>query len=224
MKTLIIVPAYNEQENIKKTVQDVQTNLPEYDILVVNDGSLDDTGKILDELKINHIDLPVNLGLSGAVQCGYKYAYKNGYDCAIQFDGDGQHKSEYIPKMIEKIEEGYDIVIGSRFVNKKKDWSLRMIGSRMISGMIRFSTGVKINDPTSGMRMLNRKMIYDYAFHMNRKPEPDTLAYQIKNEAKVYEIQVDMNEREAGLSIYSNIWACGNYMLKTLISIFFMIY
>lgn len=136
----------------------------------------------MDDNDINHIDLPVNLGLTGAVQTGYKYAYYKGYDAAIQFDGDGQHLPEYIPELVREIEAGNDIVIGSRFVEEKKHHSMRMLGSRIITAMIKLTTGIVVNDPTSGMRIINRKLIKDYAFEMNRKPEPDTLAYQIKKD------------------------------------------
>lgn len=223
MKTLIIIPAYNEQDNILKVIDDLETNLKGWDYVVINDCSKDNTGKILDEHHINHIDLPVNLGISGGVQMGYKYAYYNNYDAAIQFDGDGQHQAIYIPEMEKEIENGYDIVIGSRFaeMDRKKDMSLRMIGSRIIVLLIKLMTGKTVNDPTSGMRMLNRKMIYDYAFNMNRNPEPDTLAYQIKRGAKVKEIQVEMNLRMGGVSFYSGLFNSAKYMIKMIFSILF---
>lgn len=223
MKTLLIIPSYNEQDNIEMVYNDIKPILEYCDYLFVNDCSKDKTAEILDELGLNHIDLPVNLGLTGAVQAGYKYACMNNYDAAIQFDGDGQHKAVYVKKMIEKIDEGYDIVIGSRFVDKKKDWSARMLGSRLITLLVKLTTCKTIMDPTSGMRMLNRRMLYDYAYNMNRKPEPDTLAYQIRKGAKVCEIQVEMNERVAGESIF-NPWASIKYMIKTCISLVFFIY
>lgn len=185
MKVLVIIPAYNEEENILRVVRQLEAANTGCDYVVINDCSKDNTPKILDENKINHIDLPVNLGLTGAVQTGYKYAYENNYDAAIQFDGDGQHLPEYIPALVKEIENGYDIVIGSRFVDVKKHMSARMVGSRLITAMIKLTTGQKINDPTSGMRIINRKLIKDYAYELNRKPEPDTLAYQMKKGFKV---------------------------------------
>ena len=223
MKTLLIIPSYNEEENVEMVYESIKPVLEYCDYLFVNDCSKDKTGKILDDLKLNHIDLPVNLGLSGCVQMGYKYACEHGYDAAIQFDGDGQHQACYVPKMIEEIQQGYDIVIGSRFVTEKKDFSMRMIGSRIITVLLKLTTGKTISDPTSGMRMLNRKMLFDYAYKMNRKPEPDTLAYQIRNGAKVKEIQVEMNERVAGESIF-NPWSSIKYMVKTCISLIFFMY
>ena len=223
MKVLIIIPCYNEQDNIEYVFKNIEPVLDVCDYLFINDCSKDNTGRLLDELGYNHIDLPVNLGLSGAVQTGYKYAYLNNYDAAVQFDGDGQHQAIYIKDMIKEIDNGNDIVIGSRFVNEKKDYSLRMLGSRLITLLIKLTTGMKINDPTSGMRMINKKMLYDYSYNMNRKPEPDTLAYQLRKGAKVKEIQVKMNDRIAGES-YLNSWNSIKYMVNTCISIIFFIY
>ena len=221
MRLSIIIPAYNEEENILRVVRQLEAANTGCDYVVINDCSKDNTPKILDENKINHIDLPVNLGLTGAVQTGYKYAYENNYDAAIQFDGDGQHLPEYIPALVKEIENGYDIVIGSRFVDEKKHMSARMLGSRLITAMIKLTTGQKINDPTSGMRIINRKLIKDYAYELNRKPEPDTLAYQMKKGFRVKEIQVKMEDRVAGTSIYAGIGSSIQYMLRVLVTIIF---
>lgn len=222
MKICLIIPAYNESENIERVYLDIYTHLKECDYIFINDCSTDNTKNLLKEKKLNHINLPVNLGLAGAVQTGYKYAYENGYDCAIQFDGDGQHQAKYVLKLAEEIKKGADIAIGSRFVTMKKNWSMRMLGSRIITSLIFIRTGKIIKDPTSGLRMLDRKMIYDYAYNVNRKPEPDTLVHQMRKGAKVTEIQVEMNEREAGESIYSGALSSVKYMLKMIISIIFI--
>ena len=222
MKALIIVPAYNEQDSLRKTIDDIETHLPGMDYVIINDCSTDQSEELICRNHFNHITLPVNLVLSGAVQTGYKYAYENGYDCAVQFDGDGQHQAKYINEMVNQIEQGYDIVIGSRFVNLRKDHSLRMFGSRILTCLIKMKTHFRISDPTSGMRMLNRKMLYDYAYNMNRQPEPDTLVYQLKHGAKIKEIQVEMNERTAGKSIYGSLWPSFKYMLIQIISILFL--
>lgn len=221
MKVIAVIPAYNEEESIKDVVEEFKRTLPGYDYIVVNDCSKDSTKEILETNGFNYLDLPVNLGLTGAVQTGYKYAYYNDYDAVIQFDGDGQHLPQYIPELAKEIENGYDIVIGSRFVEKKKEVSARMLGSRLISIMIKITTGKKVNDPTSGMRMLNRKMMKDYALNMNRKPEPDTLAFQLKRGAKVKEVQVEMRDRQGGVSAYSNISSSIKYMFKVLMTIIF---
>lgn len=221
MKVCLIIPSYNEQDNILHVYQDIiqHTN---YDYIFINDCSTDKSLEIFEENHLNVIHLPINLGLSGAVQTGYKYAYEHGYDCAVQFDGDGQHQAKYIDDLVKAIEEGNDIAIGSRFVTEKRDFSLRMIGSRILSACIFLKTGKQINDPTSGFRMLNRKMMRDYAYHMNRKPEPDTLVYQMKRGAKIKEVQVTMEERNAGESMYKSIFASFVYMLKMIISIIFI--
>lgn len=224
MKLLVIVPAYNEEESILSTVMDIQQNAPFADVVVINDCSKDNTEKILTENGINHITLPLNLGLSGGVQTGYRYAWINGYDYAIQFDGDGQHQAVYIESLLERIQQGFDIVIGSRYVSEAKDKSLRMIGSRIITGLIKVFTGVTIHDPTSGMRMINRKMIYDFAYNMNRHPEPETLVYELRHGAKISEVQVSMKERMGGSSIYSSWFNSAKYMFYRIISILFLSY
>lgn len=200
-KTLIIVPAYNEEENIVRVVQNLQENYGKYDYVVINDGSKDNTAKLCRTQGYNLIDLPVNLGLAGAFQTGMKYALYRGYDYAVQYDGDGQHNPEYIEGMLEMAEqENLDIVIGSRFVTEEKPFTARMIGNRVITACIRITTGKKIGDPTSGMRMFNARMIKKLATTMNYGPEPDTVAYLIRCGAKVSEYQVTMNERIAGES------------------------
>ena len=162
-KILIVIPAYNEGKSIKRVVDNLKENYSFYDYVVVNDGSKDDTIEICKRNHYNYINLPVNLGLAGAFQTGLKYAYIKGYDYAIQYDGDGQHRAEYIEDIYKKMTEGYDIVIGSRFVTEKKPFSLRMIGSFIISTAMRLTTGQRVKDPTSGMRMFNKEMIKVFA-------------------------------------------------------------
>ena len=157
MKILLIIPAYNESANIETVVRRLNSICPDYDYVVVNDGSTDSTAEICRRCGFNLLDLPVNLGLAGGFQAGLRYAARYGYRYAIQTDGDGQHRPEYIRSMKEKMDEGYDIVIGSRFVGEKKPFTMRMIGSRMIGFAIRLTTGKKIQDPTSGMRMFSRR-------------------------------------------------------------------
>lgn len=221
MKVLIIIPAYNEEENIEKVVENLKLNYKMFDYIVVNDGSKDRTAEICKDRGYNLIDLPINLGLAAAFQTGVKYAYRHHYDCAIQFDADGQHRAEYIEKLVAKIEEGYDIAIGSRFVEKKKEKSLRMIGSRVISGVIKITTGFRLNDPTSGMRMLNQRMIKEFALNLNYGPEPDTISYLYKKGCKITEVQVEMDERTAGES-YLNLKRSIIYMMRMTMSILFV--
>lgn len=218
MRLLVIIPAFNEEESIFETVSKLKEACPQYDYLVVNDGSSDRTAAICREHGLRLLDLPVNLGLSGAVQAGMKYAYRHGYDAAVQFDADGQHCAEYLPDMLAQLERGNDIVIGSRFVEKKKPRSMRMFGSALIAFAIRITTGVWLGDPTSGMRMYNHAMIRLFATQLNIGPEPDTIAYLIQSGANVAEVQVEMRERMAGES-YLNPIRSAAYMLEQGISI-----
>lgn len=217
-KVLVVIPAYNEALNIERVVGNVISHYPMYDYVIINDGSTDDTAKICRRHGWKIIDLPMNLGLAGAFQTGLKYAYRHGYRYAVQFDGDGQHRPEYIAPMREKMDEGLDIVIGSRFVTEKKPFSLRMAGSRLLTGAIWLTTGVTVKDPTSGMRMFSGKMIKEFADGLNYGPEPDTISYLVKQGAKVGEIQVTMDERILGES-YLNPMNAVRYMGKMLFSI-----
>ena len=222
MKILIMIPAYNEELNIERVVNNLIENYPQYDYVVINDGSKDDTAKICKEKGFHLIDLPINLGLSGAVQAGMRYAWQNGYDAAIQIDGDGQHRPEFIEKLAEELDkDNAQIVIGSRFVTQKKPHSLRMLGSNVISAFIKLSTGFRLNDPTSGMRMFNRDIIKEFALNINYGPEPDTISYLIKKGVRVKEVQVQMDERVAGES-YLNITRSMKYMVLMSFSILFI--
>ena len=199
LKTLIIIPAYNEALNIKNTIEDIKENAPDVDYIVVNDGSKDDTLEKLNLYNYNYINGFQNQGLFGAVQTGFKWAFYNDYDVAIQFDGDGQHSALYIKDLVKAIEEGNNISIGSRFV--------------------KLMTGKRINDPTSGFRAYDRSCIELYANDMNNPPEPDTLVCMLKNGKKIKEVQVTMSEREYGES-YLNPINSIKYMVTQLISIF----
>ena len=200
-KLLIVIPAHNEEANIVQVVEELTRSYPQYDYVVVNDGSRDKTAALCRAHGYRLIDLPVNLGLAGAFQTGLRFAAENGYDCAMQLDADG-----------------HDIVIGSRFLTVKKPKTLRMLGSYIISWSIRLTTGRAICDPTSGMRMFNRAMVEEFAQNLNYGPEPDTISYLIKNGATVKEVQVEMGERLAGQS-YLTFWRSVQYMVKMSISI-----
>ncbi len=221
MKILIIIPAYNEEDNIVRVTDHLINNYPQYDYVIINDGSKDRTSEICREHGYRMIEHPVNLGLAAAVRTGMKYALANGYDAAMQYDGDGQHRPEYIAAMAEKIEQGYDIAIGSRFVTEKKDGSLRMLGSRMIERFVRLTTGKTIHDPTSGMRMYNKDIIRVLANNAALTPEPDTVAYLIRCGAKVSEVQVTMDERIAGES-YLTLRRSIQYMATVCTGILFV--
>lgn len=215
---LLIIPSYNEEKNIELVVGELEEKFPQLDYIVVNDGSSDRTAEICRERGYHLLDLPVNLGLAGCFQAGMKYAYERGYRYAIQFDGDGQHRPEYIEAMRRKMDEGYDLVIGSRFVGQPKDLSMRMVGSRLISGAIRLTTGVTVADPTSGMRMFNREMIREFALKLNYGPEPDTVSFLIRRGARVAEVPVTIADRLAGES-YLKPMVAASYMIRMLVSI-----
>lgn len=221
MELLIMIPAYNEAENIERVVENLIKNYPQYDYVVINDGSTDDTRKVCARKGYNFLDLPVNTGLSGAIKSGMRYANYYGYDFVVQLDGDGQHDPVYIQKLIDEMERtGCDIVIGSRFKTKKKPLNSRMVGSQIITMAIWLTTGGKyIGDVTSGMRLFNKRMIKRFGYDMHYSPEPDTLAYLLNSDVRINEVQVQMCERVAGVSYLDfkgSVW----YMMKMLFSIF----
>ena len=218
---LLIIPAYNEELSLESTISSIVERAPFADYIVVNDGSSDGTVKVCRKNGYPFIDLSTNLGLAGAFQAGMKYAYRHDYDCAIQFDADGQHLPEYV-EPLSCATMNYDIAIGSRFLEEKKPFSMRMLGSRLISAAIRLTTGQTLKDPTSGMRAFNKRMIKQLALGLNYGPEPDTVSFLIKRaHAKVVEVPVKMADRTAGES-YLNPWTSSIYMLRMAISILFI--
>ena len=221
MKTLIIIPAYNEALNIEKTVKDVTSNT-NYDYIIVNDCSKDNTKEVCERNNFHMLSLPVNYGLTSGIQVGMKYAYQKGYDIAIQFDGDGQHQAKYLKDLVKEIEEGNcDVAIGSRFANEKKPHSLRMLGSNLISFCIKITTWKKIKDTTSGMRAYNKQAIEEFVKNKSLTHEPDTLVYLIKRGMKIKEVQVEMSDREFGESYLKPLKAI-EYMFNMVFSILFI--
>ena len=224
MKVLVIIPTYNEEKNILKTVNNLkETKLDhELDYVIINDGSTDSTKKICEENHLNMIDLPFNLGIGGAVQTGYKYAYYHNYDIAIQFDGDGQHDGNYIKDLIAEIEKGNNVVIGSRFVSELstfKSSKMRRLGKNILSFLIKVVTGKKIYDPTSGFRAVDKEVIKLFANdYPSDYPEPDTIVTVIKKNYQVSEIPVKMNKREGGKSSINPLKSV-YYMIKVSLAI-----
>ncbi len=219
MKVLVIIPAYNEELNILRVVDSLVTTCPGIDYLIVNDGSADDTSAVCRAAGYNIIDLPCNLGLAGAFQTGMLYAQQHGFDAALQFDGDGQHLPQYIEGMVQQMTAaGSDIVIGSRFVNRHRGFSARMLGSRFISASIRLTTGKVLRDPTSGMRLYSRRVIDQFCRNINYTPEPDTVCLLMRQGAQVTEYPVEMAERLYGTS-YLNWIQSIKYMIRMGISI-----
>lgn len=221
MKVLIIIPAYNEEQNIEKTVNDVKANT-NYDYVVINDCSKDKTKEVCEKNNFNMLSLPINYGLTSGIQLGMKYAYKNNYDIAIQFDGDGQHQAKFLKDLVNEIENGNtDIAIGSRFVTEKKPFTARMLGSSVISFFIKIATGKTIEDTTSGMRAYDKKAINEFIRNTSLTPEPDTLVYMLKKGLKIKEVQVEMKEREFGTSYLTPIKSM-KYMVNIIFSIVFI--
>lgn len=222
MKKLAVIPAYNEAGNIEKTVKDIIENAPSFDYIVINDCSKDDTYEICKKNKFHTINLPVNMGIGGGVQTGYLYAWRNGYDIAVQFDGDGQHNAMYLEEMAEVLEkEHLDMVIGSRYINKEgfQSSGIRRIGIRFFSTIIKLLTGKTITDPTSGMRMVNRDIIKLFAEEYPRDyPEPESVVTLLKKGKKIRELPVCMKERKEGVSSISPINAI-YYMIKVSVAI-----
>lgn len=222
MRKLVIIPAYNEQGGIVKTVRDVKVHAPEFDFIVINDCSTDRTLDICREHGFPVVNLPVNLGIGGGVQTGYVYAFRHGYDIAVQFDGDGQHNARYLNEMAEKLmEEQLDMVIGSRYIKKEgfQSSGLRRLGIRYFTWLIKLITGQKITDPTSGMRMANRDVIELYAKNYPKDyPEPESVVTILKKGKKVEEVPVQMNAREEGVSSISPKKSV-YYMIKVTLAI-----
>ncbi len=222
MKKLVIIPAYNEQGSIRETIADIKENAPDFDYIVVNDCSKDDTLRVCIENDIEVLNLPVNLGIGGAVQTGYLYALKNEYDIAVQFDGDGQHDAKYLGIMADTlVREQADMVIGSRFIDNEgfQSSGIRRMGIGFFAFMTRFLFGKKITDATSGMRMCNRKVIELFVKDYPRDyPEPETVCRLLRKKCKVVEVPVMMRERSAGVSSIS-MKRSVYYMIKVTLAI-----
>ncbi|QDP41618.1 glycosyltransferase family 2 protein [Radiobacillus deserti] len=215
-KILIIIPAYNEEDSILDTVNKIEVSTS-YDYIVVNDGSTDGTLEILQKHNINHINLPVNLGIGGAMQTGYKYAYRNGYDYAIQLDADGQHNPSDLENLVSTIrKEDLDLVIGSRFVEQTgyRGSKMRRFGISYFYMVIRLLAHIKVTDPTSGYRIINRKVIREFIqYYPTDYPEVEVLVYLARKGYKIKEIKVEMNQRQGGKSSITPIKSI-YYMLK----------
>lgn len=222
-KILLIIPAYNEAENIEKVVNNLIQNYPQYDYVIVNDGSRDETEEICLKNHYQVLNLPLNLGIGGAVQTGYRYALKNHYDIAIQIDGDGQHDIAYVEKLIEPIISGdADITIGSRFIEKEGFQSsvTRRMGISFLSGLIHVLCFKKVKDVTSGFRAVNKRFIKLYAENYpSDYPEPEAIVAAIMHRGKIIEVPVVMKERAGGSSSI-NLGRSIYYMIKVTLAIF----
>ncbi len=221
-KILVVIPAYNEGESVKNVILGIRRYLADADILLVNDGSTDLTSERARSSGVLVLDLPFNLGIGGAVQAGYKYAYEKGYSVAIQVDGDGQHDPKEIPKLLEVLEsKKVDLVIGSRFLghSEYKSSIMRRLGISIFSGVISAIVGQKITDPTSGFRAANRKVIQLFASRYPQDyPEPEAVILLHQSRLKMGEVAVVMSERYAGESSITRIRSA-YYMIKVLLAI-----
>lgn len=230
-KILFIIPAYNEEKCIANTCKSIleynKKNKTKYDYVIINDGSTDNTEEVLKENNLNHIRLINNLGIGGAVQTGYKYALENGYDIAIQFDGDGQHDVGSADKIITPIiKDEADMVIGSRFIDSEssdfKSSGARRLGIKAISSIIKLKTGKKIYDTTSGFRAVNSDILNQFAKdYPTEYPEPISTVKMINTGYKVTEIPVKMHERKTGKSSIGS-WKNVYFMINVFLSILLM--
>lgn len=204
LRILIIIPAFNEEGSIEKVVNNLVEKFPEYDYLVINDGSTDRTQSICNSNKYQVVNLVINMGIGGAVQTGYRYARDNNYDIAVQIDGDGQHDVSYLKEMIRPIEEGQaDIVIGSRFLEKEgfQSTQIRRVGINFLSFLGKMLTGVRVRDITSGYRVVNAKFIHIFALDYPADyPEPEAMVIAAVHGGRIKEYPVIMQERKAGES------------------------
>jgi len=222
MKILAIIPAYNEEATILEVIQKLKADCPEADYLVVNDCSKDKTGTILKENGASHVKLSVNLGIGGGVQTGYRYARDNGYDIAVQVDGDGQHDTAYLKAVTEPIENGTaNMVVGSRFITKEgfQSSGMRRMGITFLSTLIRFVCGTKVLDVTSGFRAVDRELIELFAEdYPVDYPEPETIVRAALRGADIREVPVIMKERQGGVSSISPMKSV-YYMIKVSLAI-----
>ena len=222
MEKIIIIPAYNEELNIKSVIEEINRNLSDFDIVVIDDGSTDATAEIAMGCGATVIGLPYNLGIGAAMQTGYKYAHRNGYEIAIQFDGDGQHRADQIETLLKPLLEGKaDLVVGSRFLSPGKypaPWT-RLAGIKVLSVVVSLISGNRITDPTSGFRAANRRTIDFFSkYYPDDYPEPETLVLLKKAGFRIAEVSVLMRERQRGSSSITPLRAL-YYMVKVLLAV-----
>lgn len=221
--TLVIIPAYNERNNIVQVIEEVQTALPQADILVVNDCSDDDTSvRARNAANVKVLDLPCNLGIGGAMQTGFKYALQSEYDYAVQIDGDGQHVPQEVAKLMETMRQhNCDMVIGSRFLDVKSfrtTWCRRM-GIKLFYVLFRVLVRSRITDATSGFRLYNRNSLAILShYYSSDYPEPDAIILLKKYGLKICEVGVEMRERENGHSSITPLKS-PYYMTKVILTI-----
>lgn len=222
MNILLIIPCYNEKNSIIQVIKEIRQLRDQYDYIVIDDGSTDGTKKVLEDNEINHVSHMINCGLTTAFKTGIRYAMNSSihYDAVCQFDADGQHVAKYLEKIKEKIEEGEDISIGSRYLQSSlSDESvIKRVSRKLISLCIKIYTGKKIFDPTSGMRMYKDSVYGKFIDDVNLTPEPDGLVYFLMHGYGIEEVGVEMNERTQGTS-YLTLGNAIKYMINMIGSI-----
>ncbi len=222
MKTLVLIPCYNEQENIVRVVERLKTTCPAVDYLIINDCSTDDSEAILRQHGYNHVTLPVNLGIGGGVQTGYRYAKEHGYDITVQMDGDGQHNPAYLDKVIAPVIAGeLDMCIGSRFIEKEgfQTSFMRRLGIVILSRLIQLLCAERIYDVTSGFRATNAEMTAYFADHYAADyPEPEAILAAVLRGYRVGEQPVIMEERLGGVSSIRSL-KTAYFMIKVSLSL-----
>jgi glycosyltransferase involved in cell wall biosynthesis len=225
MRTLVIVPAFNEEKNIPPVIEDLRKHVGGTDILVINDGSTDGTSEAARREGAMVVDLPMNIGIGGAVQTGFRYAHMEGYDVAVQFDGDGQHRADQLGIIIKPVVEGEaDVVVGSRFLDKGVEEGYRtsfwrMAGIRLFSMVLTALTGLRISDTTSGFRAYNRRVIELFSeSYPDDYPEVEAFIILYKNGMKVKEMPVLMRKRLWGKSSITPPRAV-YYMVKVMLAV-----
>ncbi|WP_410770547.1 glycosyltransferase family 2 protein [Fontibacillus sp. BL9] len=220
MKTLIIIPAYNEEGSIATVIRDIRLHVPEADVIVINDGSTDRTKQLAEQAGAKVLTLPYNVGIGGGMQTGYLYAQRMGYDIAVQMDADGQHPARELPKLIAKAADN-DLVIGSRYVETTSYRSsrLRRIGMLFFSGLVSLVTGQRFTDTTSGFRAAGRKVIELYAdYYPIDYPEVESIVYLKRKGCRIAEVATEMHDRQAGKSSITP-WKSVYYMIKVTLAV-----
>ncbi len=228
-KVAVLVPAYNEADSIKRVIKGIKAVNPRYDVVVINDGSVDDTEKLAESAGATVLSLPVNLGYGAALQTGYKYAALNKYDYTVQIDGDGQHDPKFIEKLLKKLENGADVVIGSRFLGNLGDYenpAMRQIGMIFFRSLIYLFIKQKITDPTSGFQALNRNVFQFFAQskqYPSDFPDADIIILLHYAGFNIAEIPVVMYNSETGKSMHSGLKPI-YYIFKMLLSIYAVLF
>lgn len=220
VKVLLVIPAYNEEASILGVVRGVEA--AGWDYVVIVDGATDGTLAVCRENGLNHVSLPVNMGIGGAVQTGHMYALRHGYDVDVQVDGDGQHDIAYIPRLLDAIEGGADLVIGSRFLEQGggfRSTAARRLGINWLRHCIGRMTGLTITDATSGFRASGRRAIELFAERYPADyPEPESIVTALNAGLVVEEVPVEMRERQGGTSSI-NALKGAYYMVKVTLAI-----